>query len=168
MQFVSIRDDFLNDELFNECLNFSNTTFTNEAIDSFDTNKKCWHYDIVKDSTPIYIKRLNDVELYDKIKEEISIKLGVVTLKGINFYCFSQGSHIPWHNDASHSGGITIHLNNWDPDHGGLFLFNDNNNEIRAIVPKKNRVVQQFGKVTHSVMPTTMTSMPRKTIQIFY
>jgi|LakMenEpi03Aug12_release.lakeMendotaPanAssembly.Ray.scaffolds.fasta_scaffold11892_1 hypothetical protein len=168
MQFISIEDNFLNNELFNECLYFSNITFTTDSMDSFDTNKTCWEDDMIKDSATIYIKRLDYGELYNKIKESISLKLDIDTLKCINFYWYSPGSHIPWHNDSTHNGGITIYLNDWDIDNGGLFLFNDKNDGIRAIVPKRNRLIQQFGRVDHSVMPTTTTSIPRKTIQIFY
>jgi Rps23 Pro-64 3,4-dihydroxylase Tpa1-like proline 4-hydroxylase len=84
------------------------------------------------------------------------------------FYYWTPGSHIPWHNDSIYNGGITIHLNeNWNPDHGGIFLFEDGNN-IRGIYPKINTAVEQFGKVHHCVCPTTTHSDVRRTIQFFF
>ena len=102
-------------------------------------------------------KILNTVK--DKFKREI---------KGIMFYYWMPCSHIPWHDDSNHNGGITIYLNeNWDKDHGGIFLFDDGK-EIRGIYPNKNRAVEQYGGFSHSVCPTSMKSDIRRTIQIFF
>jgi Rps23 Pro-64 3,4-dihydroxylase Tpa1-like proline 4-hydroxylase len=89
-------------------------------------------------------------------------------LKCINFYYWSQNSHIPWHNDHLHVGGITIYLNeSWDTDSGGLFLF-ENNDLVQGIYPQRNLCIQQQGNVSHSVSPSSSQSQIRTTIQIFY
>ena len=89
-------------------------------------------------------------------------------IKCIMFYFYHPESHIPWHNDGNHNGGITIYLNDiWDKNNGGYFLF-EHENTIQAIVPKRNMAVEQFGGVEHSVSPTTRLSDIRRTIQIFF
>jgi hypothetical protein len=133
------------------------------------TNYEYWGRNIIKDSKVVYIYDLLENDpLYIKIRETVQIKLKIDKIKCIMFYYWSQNSHIPWHKDITHIGGITIYLNEtWDKDSGGLFLF-DNNDMIQGIYPERNLCIQQQGNINHSVCPTTFHSEIRSTIQVFY
>jgi hypothetical protein len=166
-KFVAIHSSFLQEELFMECQKQSCSFFNEKKL--LQTNHDCWHSNIIKDSNVVYIYRLLENDpLYTKIRETIQIKLNIDKIKCIIFYYWSQNSHIPWHNDNTHIGGITIYLNEiWDKDSGGLFLF-ENDEIIQGIYPERNMCIQQQGNVNHSVSPTTSQSEIRSTIQIFY
>ena len=88
----------------------------------------------------------------------------------LGYYFSLPISHIPWHID-NHKTGITIFLNNdWDLDHGGLFLYKDrdNNDNIKAILPEKNKVVIVRNGITpHAVSILSNNSKIRRTLQIF-
>lgn len=166
-KFIAIYNSFLQEELFIECQEHS-LQFYNKK-DLLRTNYEYWGRNVIKDSSIVYIYDLSkNHPLYIKLKETIQIKLKNDKIKGIFFYYWSQNSHIPWHNDATHVGGITIYLNeSWDKDSGGLFLF-DNNDIIQGIYPERNLCIQQQGNIEHAVCPTSSQSEIRYTIQIFY
>lgn len=166
-QKIHIFDNFLDDELYNECYEYSISKLSSDKI-SFKTNHS-WDYRIVKDSNLVLINYLTmDNSLYEKIKNIINKKCLIDKIKNIMFYYWMPGSHIPWHNDSGYNGGITIYLNkSWDEDWGGIFLLKDGN-MINGIYPKQNRSIIQYGGVPHSVAPTTTNSDVRFTIQIFF
>jgi len=169
MKSILIYDNFLNEKLFIECLDYSNISF--DSNKDFHSNKDLWNKNIVEDSENIYIKEIDKTnDLYIKINEIVKNKMNIESIKCLWFYWYMPCSHIPWHNDGHKNGGITIYLNNyWNKNNGGLFLYeNEITNQINAIVPKKNMAIQQIGGVLHSVCPTTKSSEIRKTIQIFY
>jgi len=170
---ITVYENYLDEVLFNECFQYSYYLFnSNNKNNDFNINYRLnltyWNNDIVHDSAPIYIIDINNNnELYKKISKTIEEKNNK-KIKCIMFYFYSSISHIPWHTDSKHNGGITIYLNkNWDKNSGGLFLY-ETENEIKAIVPKKNLAIEQFGGVPHSVSPTSMYSDIRRTIQIFF
>ena len=166
-KFIGIHSSFLQEELFIECQKHSCFLFNEKKL--LRTNHDCWDSNVIKDSSIVYFCDLStDALLYIKIRETIQIKLKIDKIKCITFYYWTQNSHIPWHNDNLHIGGITIYLNeSWDKDSGGLFLF-DNNKIIEGIYPERNLCIQQQGNIYHSVCPTTSQSEIRSTIQIFY
>lgn len=166
-KFIAIHTSFFEEELFIECQEYS-LKFYNEK-ETLQTNYQYWGRNVIKDSSIVYIYHLSkDDLLYMKIRETIQIKLKIDKIKCIMFYYWTQNSHIPWHNDNLHTGGITIYLNeSWDKDSGGLFLF-DNNEMIQGIYPERNLCIQQHGNIDHSVCPTTSQSEVRSTIQVFY
>lgn len=160
-------NNFLDVELYNECYDYSISKLTSSDL-SFKTNHH-WHRDLIKDSNLVLINVLsNENHLHQKISDTIKQKCKVDTLSLIQFCYWSQGSHIPWHNDASHNGGITIYLNkSWDENWGGIFLFKDSDT-ITGIYPNPNRCIMQCGGISHTVVPTTNNSEIRLTIQVFF
>jgi Rps23 Pro-64 3,4-dihydroxylase Tpa1-like proline 4-hydroxylase len=171
MKFIDIYNEFLDEELFYECFEYSNTYFNENHKNKFKSNISFWDKDIVKDSKHVFVKELDKTDkLYEKINEHIKTKLCITNISSISFYWYMPGSHIPFHDDHNYSGGITIYLNKtWDRDTGGLFLFDDDKtNETKAIAPKKNLLIHQCGGIEHAVCPTSKNSKVRKTIQIFY
>ena len=167
---ILVYENFFDDLLMKECISYSNSIENNfEDENIFKKNIFYWEKNIVEDSNIIFINLLNNQStlyntIYKLLKDNFDIKI-----TGVNFYYWTQGSHIPWHNDTGYKGAITIYLNdNWNINHGGLFLFKSDNDNINALVPKKNMAVIQLGGVPHSVSATTKNSIIRKTIQMFF
>jgi hypothetical protein len=180
MKKIAVHDNFLEEHVFDKCVEFFEENFTkNPNIfddilnrrmheDVANVNKYKWRKCLVKDSSNIYrINISEDDPLYYNIKNCICEKLKYTRVKNIYFTYFTQGSHIPWHDDGTHTAGITIYLNEkWDMNDGGIFLF-ENENVIQGFSPRKNRAIEQVGGVYHAVSCTTSSSQIRKTIQIF-
>lgn len=166
-QTLRIFDNFLDNALYNECYEYSTSRFESDEM-SLRTNRS-WDQNIRKDSNLVLTHILStDNDLYKKINDIVKTKCQVDSIKNIMFYYWTQGSHIPWHNDGCHNGGITIYLNkSWDEDWGGIFLFKDDET-INGFYPKPNRSIMQVGGIEHSVAPTTKNSDIRFTIQIFF
>jgi hypothetical protein len=176
MKKIVVHENFFDEILFSECLLLSNELFSLSSLErreknfnTFNINICTWSYNVVLDSNPIYTYTLDDSsEIYRKILQTIRSKNILHTIKNICFYFYTQGSHVPWHNDLPYKGGLTIYLNElWDKNNGGLFLF-EHENEIKALVPKRNNAIEQIGGVNHSVSPTTKNSDIRRTLQIFF
>ena len=165
---IKVIENFLPYDLYNECNETSKNLLKHG--ENFRTNQ-FWDDDVRLDSSTVLIYKIFDEELKNKILNIVNNKLNRkinMCDVGLNFNYFMPCSHIPWHDDSNHSGGITIYLNEkWDKDHGGIFLFDDGK-EIRGIYPNKNRAVEQCGGFSHSVCPTSMKSNIRRTIQIFF
>jgi hypothetical protein len=166
-QTLRIFDNFFDEALYNECYDYSTSCFESSVI-SLRTNLN-WEQNIRKDSSLVLVHDLsNKNDLYKKINDIVKTKCQVNSIKNIMFYYWTQGSHIPWHNDGCHNGGITIYLNKvWDEDWGGIFLCKDDET-INGFYPKQNRSIMQVGGIEHSVAPTTKNSDIRFTIQIFF
>lgn len=166
-QTLRIFDNFLDDALYSECYEYSTSRFESPEM-SLRTNLS-WVEPIRKDSNLVLSHILStDNDLYKKISDVIKSKYKVERIKSIMFYYWTQGSHIPWHNDDCHNGGITIYLNkSWNENWGGIFLFKADN-KINGYYPKPNRSIMQLGGIEHSVAPTTKNSDIRFTIQIFF
>ena len=89
---------------------------------------------------------------------------------GVSFYVWQRGSHIPWHNDGTHSIGSTIYLNKyWDSNNGGLFLWKDTkDNCIKAEIPEFNKMVLNDDHTQHAVSVIAPSSPDlRLTLQVW-
>jgi 2OG-Fe(II) oxygenase superfamily len=162
---IKIIENFLPDELYNECNDYSIHLLKNDK-NTFRTNHM-WDYSVKLDSATVLVHNINNAELMNKLSNIVKEKFDR-EINEIMFYYWMPCSHIPWHNDDGHLGGITIYLNEkWDNNHGGIFLFNDGTH-IHGIYPHQNRAIEQYGNVYHSVCPTTMNSDIRRTIQMFF
>jgi hypothetical protein len=162
---LTVIENFLPEELYNECNRYSIHLLQNKN-NTFKTNYM-WDYNVRLDSNAVLVHTVTNIELINSVANIVKEKFSR-DINNIMFYYWTPGSHIPWHDDAGHNGGITIYLNEfWDNNRGGIFLFDDGNN-IRGIFPKKNRAIQQYGNIYHSVSPTTNQSDIRRTIQIFF
>jgi hypothetical protein len=192
---LRIFDNFFDDALYNECYEYSIRKIGSTEI-SFRTNHY-WEPSTVKDSNLILINDLSPVnKLHQKISDTIKQKCQIDTLKDIQFYYWTPGSHIPWRNVCvekygttpdrtyltmldwiqhaqeelmnGYNGCITIYLNkSWNEDWGGTFLYKDGES-INGFYPKPNRSIMQCGGIPHSVAPTSKNSDVRLTIQVFF
>jgi hypothetical protein len=174
MDRLEIHDNFLGEDLFHECSTLSNKVYPeNKTVNihtHFRLNVLAWDNNVVLDSSHILIYDINNKEneiLFNKLKIFIESKIKR-PLKSIVFVFYTPCSHIPFHDDSCYNGSVTIYLNEyWDRNHGGFYMF-ELNNELRAIVPKKNMGIIQYGGNTHSVSCTTKMSPIRRSIQCFF
>ena len=174
MDRLEVQYNFLDEELFDECYILSNKLYpenrTEQNYTKFRVNVLSWNTDVVLDSSHIFIYEIDNKEnelLYNKLKNFIENKINR-KLNYIMFVFYTPCSHIPFHNDSGHNGSVTIYLNeNWNRNHGGYYIF-ELHNELRAIVPKKNMSIIQFGANFHSVSCTTRLSKIRRCIQCFF
>lgn len=166
MKYIKQHKNFFDSEIFFEVVEYSNSLCTN-GKNSFRTNYS-WHKGIILDSNVILIHDIDTNNIiYHKIKNQVEKKLNIMNKSRIMIYFWTPGSHISWHNDGVHKGGLTIYINDyWNRNDGGLFLYEDNN-EIKGIIPEKNLAIEQVGGVPHAVTCLTKNSPIRVTIQIF-
>ena len=87
----------------------------------------------------------------------------------IQYFIWQNNSGIAFHADGNYRSGATIYLNeDWDKNFGGLFVWQEEGNEImKAIAPKRNMMVLNNKREFHSVTPISpLCKEFRCTIQI--
>ena len=161
-------DEFFTEELYEELINTAKNLLR-QGGNTFGTNA-WWNPNIVKDSFPVLIHGIyKDSELFAKVREQIEKKIKLaVKDHDIMIYYWTRFSYIPWHEDQNYEGALTVYLNEeWQPDWGGYFLYEDNKQEIRAILPKRNFGLLQQGGIRHSTTPVNFDGGMRISIQVF-
>jgi hypothetical protein len=159
--------NFLSEDLYNHSIGAASHLLS-RGENIFCTNR-WWNEGIVKDSFPVFIHNINkESELYNNILNTIQDKTGLfVNDHEIMFYYWTRFSYIPWHEDVSYGGALTIYLNEvWHEDFGGYFLYEDKQ-DIKAIIPQKNLAILQNGGLRHCTTPVNFNGTVRITIQVF-
>lgn len=107
------------------------------------------------------------------VENNIEFKIDRRSLVTYN-YMF-RGAFIPWHNDPHCDIACTFYFQDWDTEHGGLYLWSDvlDPNEFRkdagaisGLNPKKNTMLLQH-EIMHAVSPLTPATPVRRSIQAF-
>ena len=165
---VSVRENFLPVELYQQVNEYSKELlFKKPTTHNFLTHH-WWQPQLVLDSFPIIThKASSDLPFYSELKDFVETFSGF-NADIISFYFGTTFSYFPWHNDGKRDGAMTIYLNDiWDENWGGYYLFNETDNDIRAIPIKPNLVIMSRGPVRHSTTAVNKTADIRRTIQIF-
>jgi Rps23 Pro-64 3,4-dihydroxylase Tpa1-like proline 4-hydroxylase len=163
MQFKVIKD-FLQPEIFNRVIYYADEIW-HSPHNNFKTNRQ-WEETIIKDSNTILVHDIVNQQIQEDLRNELK-KAYDYNINELMLYFYSPGCHIPWHNDSHCLGAVTIYLNdNWNRDHGGLYLY-DSVDGIRGVVPEKNMLVFQPGGIRHSVSVLSPAAPFRVTIQAF-
>ena len=105
--------------------------------------------------------------LLPEIQEHIWIWEGDVEFT-FQYYLWGPNSGIGAHNDATYDVGATLYLNDFPLNYGGLFVYEDADNDLKVVAPTRNTLVVNDQKERHLV--TTISSQakfPRVTIQIW-
>lgn len=168
-KYIALYENFMTDELYEECYNYAISTY-NDGNNMVFKTYKTWEDNIVIDSSPILIHTLDkNMDLCKKIRSCFLGKTGLnCSIRDLNFYYFTPMSHIPWHTDAKYGGGTTIYLNKkWDENSGGAFMYKGNDG-INALYPIQNSANIVVGGIDHCVCSTTKNSEIRMTIQFFF
>lgn len=129
-----------------------------------------WHTSIRNSSTIVLTFEIEDNNFKNLIKNKFISFFPELKNKPMTvcYYLWPNLSFIPFHTDGGKYMGATVYLNEkWDKNHGGLFLY-ENNEEIKAIVPQFNKCVVNTLKINHATSLTTMEAPPRETLQIFF
>lgn len=161
---------FFDRELLIDLLEYAKQTYRSPEL-VFTTNSH-WGHHVVQDSTPVLIHRIpkdNKKNLVKRIKDVVSSKTGIEDIDNIMLYYWTRFSYIPWHHDAHVESAITVYLNeNWQPDHGGYFLYDYNRDgNIRGVVPELNVALLQRNGLWHCTTPVNWNGVVRVTCQIF-
>jgi len=166
---ILVKENFLDEDLFVDTAKRAKEILK-EGKHNFWTHHM-WDKGIVKDSFPVLVHLMSREEpIYNRLKASIE-RFSKLETGDIMFYYWTRFSYIPWHDDHLVSGGITVYLNDiWDEDCGGYFMYksyDDNKNEIKAIVPKRNLAVLQKGGVLHATTPVNYEGNIKYTLQAF-
>jgi hypothetical protein len=86
----------------------------------------------------------------------------------VNYNLWLKNSGIRWHTDANYEFGATLYLNDWDKKWGGLFLWEDKDDQIHALCPQSGLLVINTAAESHSVTQVSSTApYPRRSLQIW-
>jgi 2OG-Fe(II) oxygenase superfamily len=86
----------------------------------------------------------------------------------IQYYEWNQLSQISWHSDSGKKAAITVYLNeNWDPNWGGFFCWQESSEKAHLIVPQFNTAVVVRGNPPHHVSLINPYAPVRRTLQIW-
>lgn len=165
-------ENFLSESLYEETIHYMEWNLKENKDSALRTNI-LWGDHLVEGSFPVLTFKIGkqNPQLADKIREEIYNKIDVI--KEIKFFgvvghYWTKLSYIPWHDDSSFFGGLTIFLNrNWDENYGGYFLYKESD-EVKAILPQKNLAVFQYNRTKHCTTPVNINGNIRYTLQIFF
>jgi hypothetical protein len=165
---VECFDNFFSEDLYDELVGTARSLLKTDSH-SFISNA-WWDKKIVRDSFPVLIHHIyKESELFKKCHQQIEEKTNFY-VKGhdIMIYYWTRFSYIPWHDDGIYAAGLTVYLNEvWDHDYGGFFLYEEEKNDLRAIIPRKNLGLLQKGGTKHCTTPVNFDGGMRITIQTF-
>jgi hypothetical protein len=165
---LTVYNNFFTDDLHEELINTARYLLT-QGGNNFCTNA-WWNPKLIKDSFPVLIHGVHkDSELFKKTRDQIEEKTNlIVNENDILIYYWTRFSYIPWHKDHSYAGALTVYLNEeWHEDWGGYFLYENEENDIRAILPRKNLGLLQQGGIRHSTTSVNFDGGMRISIQVF-
>ena len=148
----------------------------NKLRNEFDENvpKNCW-----KSSSVTWDPRLRQGfvgscmttfvsdNIQKLLEEELKSSLPKYTKLTCQYYIWQPQSGISWHNDSGNGRlfGATLYLNDeWNPDNGGWFIWEDDDG-YHTILPKKKLLVINDNYQNHCVTPVSIGF--RCTIQIW-
>lgn len=86
----------------------------------------------------------------------------------IQYYEWNQMSQINWHTDNGKKAAITVYLNEkWNPNDGGFFCWQENDEKANLIIPQFNTAVIVRGNPPHHVSLINPFAPIRRTLQIW-
>lgn len=130
-----------------------------------------WAQRLQNNSSLIWVSEISDFpEIVDDITTALNQNRILLHARpiGCQICAWYRGSCIPWHVDDHASFSATLHLRDWDVQHGGLFFWRDSDNRLQVAEPACNRCVIVDQKEQHMVSQVTYDAPgPRFTIQIW-
>ena len=84
----------------------------------------------------------------------------------LNYHYWLPYSGIQWHGDEDYVFGATLYLNDFDKKWGGLFLWQNDQSEIRGEIPEAGKLVVVESEM-HSVTPLMYNAPARRAVQIW-
>jgi Rps23 Pro-64 3,4-dihydroxylase Tpa1-like proline 4-hydroxylase len=159
--------------------NFLEPHVIQEILDYYESRKGTASFEVaehgrwVKD---LYVGNMGSVYVLplenfrDYFTQKFSSIFPEYSINTIYMHIWNIGSHINWHTDGDENrAAATIYLNElWDPNWGGLFLF-DNNGHASWFNPQYNGCAYFKSPMWHSVtMINRNAQYPRLSVQLFF
>jgi hypothetical protein len=141
------------------------------SMPNLRTNLTGWNSEVVGTSGVILLWDLQG-QLFQNVKQETMNQLPQYQHLfdrewSICSHVGTRLSYIPWHNDAKHALSITVYLNSsWHKEWAGHLLYEEQDH-IRALLPKFNRAIVFTPPLMHTVLPTNIMASLRESLQIF-
>jgi hypothetical protein len=128
-----------------------------------------WHSDLLSTYAGECLTRNLGDRLCDSILKDVTPFFPEHSSAHISMNMWLKGSGITFHNDANYAFGATIYLNKkWNPDHGGIFIWEVSNRQYRGVCPEFNAMVLNDLGQNHQVTAISPYAKDaRITIQIF-
>jgi hypothetical protein len=105
--------------------------------------------------------------LLQKIKKELKQHLPSVECS-YNYNVWHPQSGIRFHSDSNYSFGATLYLNEWNKKWGGLFIWEDKEENLHCICPTPGlMVINTSGEQHHVTGISPQAPYPRRSLQIF-
>ena len=103
-------------------------------------------------------------KIIDEVRKYLpSVKKDCIFL---NYHYMLPYSGLQWHGDKGYVFGATLFLNTFKKQWGGLFLWQNDKDEIRAEIPEAGKLVIVESEM-HSVTPIMYNAPPRRAVQIW-
>lgn len=146
----------------------------NDEIDAliseraWSSNQTTWDEGLFADIPGVCLSTDLSFLFQRELKKELLPHLPKVDKIIINYNLWLKNSGIRWHTDANYEFGATLYLNDWDKKWGGLFLWEDENEQIHALCPQPGLLVINTAAESHSVTQVSSTApYPRRSLQIW-
>jgi len=165
---MKILHDVLSESLFTKCV--SELEENLDTKESWYSSSLAWDPHVRKGITGSCLCKKVSTSLHESILDEIKKYFPDCNTIFIYFYIWQTNSGISIHNDTHMKFGATIYLNNdWHPNYGGWFIWEDSRTEEwKTILPKQNVMVLNNNGEEHLVTPISLIdNAMRFTIQIF-
>jgi len=153
----------------NEINTILKTIFSRENESKWSINKHFWENGIQDRSIGVVSIFRIEGSLRALIEKVLSkfLKPGE-QFQYIQYYEWNQMSQINWHSDSGKKAAITVYLNEeWDPNWGGFFCWQDPSADGHLIVPQFNTAVIARDNPPHHVSLISPYAPVRKTLQIW-
>jgi hypothetical protein len=131
-----------------------------------------WNPDLIQSGFPTCrITEITNDRVRQNIAKDISSKIPKCNLLMMNYYLWGKGSCIDVHSDRQgyRSFGGTIYLNEiWEVKDGGLFVWEEREDDWKVVVPKFNTMIINDQFQRHLVTPVSLNAKEyRITIQLW-
>jgi Rps23 Pro-64 3,4-dihydroxylase Tpa1-like proline 4-hydroxylase len=160
---VKISFDVLSHKLIDKIKKYPATA------DILKTNLTDWDPNLIGTSGVILLYYLKD-ELLEEVKMEIIKKFPKLAecKFSVAYTLGSRLSYIQWHCDQGHKYAITLYLNeHWNRDWSGALVYQDADNNYRAVYPEYNKAISFTPPVWHTTTMPTILAPLRESLQIF-
>lgn len=165
---VVIKKGLLNKQQLGLLQQRSASIFENKSS-LFSSSYFAWTPDITDQyrSSIVLLQDLEDDELIRPIiKDYCENFVGRDCTKAILTF-FTSGSYIPWHSDKHFDAAITLYVYDYDWQDGGMFLYLDEDDQIKGYVPRAGEGVY-LKNTWHTVTPVLPNREPRVTVQCWF
>lgn len=173
-------DNFLSDENFSLLESYikNEVTSRNRKIDGCDLREEYDHIGLDNSNFYMLKKEARDLLVQELVSRKyfspaVLNDMEVMLRYHVTEYPYSALWHkdrmSDWESDKIDYIGMTMFLNDWNSDDGGLYIYKEHKDseEGNFIMPKKNRVIYNPNDYYHAVTQITKQGVKRYSLQMF-